>query len=346
MTLSKLAAFSSLLLLVWLMGCRPASASYLPSTITPTSKLPNRTDTPTSLPTWMVEKSASATSEILVPSTVTPTPTPAPTACDPDLCIYQGRLVLQRPIAPPGRDSIDGTYRFGTTQGGLRDPHHGVEFLNSLGTPVLAAADGLVVVAGDDRQTFYGPYSYFYGNLVVLQHRFPGITETVYTLYGHLSELSVKTGDVVQAGEEIGKVGMTGVATGSHLHFEVRLGENTYQNSRNPELYLVPHLDENGQPGGSLAGRVLDRQGNPMKVDSIVLEHLIGQDGPADMRLYLETYAEKVLIGRSPYQESFAAGDLPAGWYRISFIQNGMQKHQVQILPDQLTVATFHPDQP
>jgi hypothetical protein len=257
-----------------------------------------------------------------------------------------GRLSLQRPIVPPGRDTIDMTYRFGSTQDGMRDPHHGVEFLNSFGTPVLAAADGLVVVAGDDRQTFYGPYSYFYGNLVVIEHQIPGFAETIYTLYGHLSELSVQPGEQIQAGQLIGKVGMTGVATGSHLHFEVRLGENTYRNSRNPELYLAPRLDENGQPGGALAGRILDPQGNFLKVESIVLEHLLEPDGPVDWRIYLETYSEKALTGLSPYEESFAAGDLPAGWYRITFIQNGMQEHLLQILPDQLTVVTFRPGLP
>jgi hypothetical protein len=343
MTHLRIAVLSGLLILVFLAGCRPASASDLASTTAPTPEKRVIPDTPTGRPTQTVETPATPNLEHLTPSAATSTP--APTACDPDLCIYQGRLVLQRPIAPPGRDIIDMTYRFGTTQAGLRDPHHGVEFLNSLGTPILAAADGLVLVAGDDRQTFYGPYSYFYGNLVVLQHRIPGISENVYTLYGHLSELSVQTGDVVQVGQVIGRVGMTGVATGSHLHFEVRLGENTYQDSRNPELYLAPRLDESGRPGGALAGRILDPQGNPLKVESIVLEHLVARDGPADVRIYLETYAEKALIGRSPYQESFAAGDLPAGWYRVSFVQNGMQEHLVQILPDQLTVVTFRPGQ-
>ena len=350
MTLSRIIRLAGLLVLVFLAGCRPASASDLASTatLTPEARVAlSATSTGTSVQairTTAVHTQSPPTQEPPAPNTVTPTS--APTACDPDLCDYRDRLVLQRPIAPPGRDTIDSTYRFGTTQGGLRDPHHGVEFLNSLGTPVLAAADGLVVVAGDDRQTFYGPYSYFYGNLVVLQHQIPGIPETVYTLYGHLSELAVQQGEQVQEGQLIGKVGMTGVATGSHLHFEVRLGENTYRSSRNPELYLAPRLDENSQPGGALAGRILDLQGNPLKVESIVLEHLAQQDGPADLRIYLETYEEKALIGLPPYQESFGAGDLPAGWYRINFIQNGMQEHLVQLLPGQLTVVTYHPGQP
>ncbi len=344
---SRKVALSGLLILFLLAGCHPASASGLAQSATPTPTEQVGSFTPTGAPTRVSltpTAPASPTPQRETPAAMQPSPTPTP--CDPEMCSYQGRLVLQHPIAPPGRDTIDSTYRFGTTQGGLRDPHHGVEFLNSLGTPVLATADGLVVVAGDDRRIFYGPYSYFYGNLVVLQHQLPGITETVYTLYGHLSEVSVREGEVVQSGQTIGKVGMTGVATGSHLHFEVRLGENSYSNSRNPELYLAPHLDDNGQPGGALAGRILDPQGNPLRVESIVLEHLVTRDGPADGRIYLETYAEKALIGRSPYDESFAAGDLQAGWYRISFVQNGMQERLVEILPGQLTVETFRPSQP
>jgi hypothetical protein len=249
--------------------------------------------------------------------------------------------LLARPIAPPGRDQIDFTYRFGSTQGGLREPHHGVEFLNSTGTPVLAAADGVVVVAGDDREIFYGPYSYFYGNLVVLRHNLPGIMQPVYTLYAHLSKILVQQGDQVKAGQQIGLVGMTGVATGSHLHFEVRLGENSYDQSRNPELWLAPHTDENGQQNGALAGRIVDKSGFRLDIPNIVIEHLPSPDQPPDSQVYVGTYQEQDLLERSPFKENFAIGDLPAGWYRIEFVQYGMQERIVQVLPGQLTLVTF-----
>ncbi len=347
MTFLRIAILSCLLGLIILVGCSPASASNLPSSATPTAGLASvvtATRAATRAPIPAAKTSATPISALQESASISPTPNP--TACSPDLCNYRDRLVLGRPIIPPGRDTIDFTYRFGTTQGGLRDPHHGAEFLNSFGTPVLAAADGLVVVAGDDRQTFYGPYSYFYGNLVIIEHQLTGIADKIFTLYGHLSELTVQPGEEVSKGQLIGKVGMTGVATGSHLHFEVRLGENTYRASRNPELFLASRLDENSQPGGALAGRLLDPQGNFLSVESIVLEHLLAPDGLVDWRLYLQTYAEKALVGLSPYEENFAIGDLPSGWYRISFVQNGMQEHLLQILPNQLTVVTYHPGQP
>jgi hypothetical protein len=252
---------------------------------------------------------------------------------------------LARPIAPPGRDRIDTSYRFASTQKGTRDPHHGVEFLNSSGTPVLAAAEGQVVVAGDDRQILYGPYPNFYGNLVVIEHRAPGFSQPLYSLYGHLSQVSVQEGEIVQAGEQIGRVGMSGVATGSHLHFEVRLGENSYQNSRNPELWLAPLSGSDGSLYGALAGRILDSRGNLLEAENIVIEHLASADGPGDWQVYVTTYEEKVLAGNPPWEENFAVGDLPPGWYRVSFVKYGMRSRVVQILPGEITLATFRIDE-
>jgi murein DD-endopeptidase MepM/ murein hydrolase activator NlpD len=94
---------------------------------------------------------------------------------------------------------IDGVARF----------HTGVDMRGAEGTPILAAADGVVRSAG----TRGG-----YGNAVEIDHG-NGVT----TLYGHASALDVKPGDQVTKGQEIAEVGMTGHATGPHLHFEVRV---------------------------------------------------------------------------------------------------------------------------
>jgi murein DD-endopeptidase MepM/ murein hydrolase activator NlpD len=319
-------------------GAATATSSSLPATITPV------TFTPTPYPL------SPDPSPSLTPYPLTPTPSrqspalspvPSPTACPPDLCVYSGVFPFQRPIGPNDRQAIDPSYRFGSTQGGKRDPHHGVELLNSYGTPVLAAADGTVVVAGDDLKTRYGPYFNAYGNLVVIQHDLPGYTEPVFTVYGHLSKVLVEAGRRVTAGQLIGAVGLSGAATGSHLHFEVRFGENTYQASRNPELWLAPLPAQGGRPGGALAGRILDAYGQYLKVPNIVIEYLPERDGPAAWEAYVGTYEEKQMVGQPPWQESFALGDLPAGWYRISFVQSGMQSRRVQVLPGELTVVTF-----
>lgn len=259
-------------------------------------------------------------------------------------------LFLARPISAQANDQVDASYRYGSTQGKKRDPHHGVEFLNPYGTPVLAAADGVVVVAGDDKKNRYSPYFNFYGNLVVIEHRqvpqgsadVPDFQGPVYTLYAHLSEVLVRPGQTVKQGQEIGKVGMTGGATGSHLHFEVRLGENTYAASRNPELWLQPGLDETDQLKGALAVQVTNPQGKPVAVKDVVIAHLVDGPGSAsDWEVYVESYEEKALLGNSPWQESFAAGELPVGWYRVTFPYLGLQRQEVQVLPGRVNLAVF-----
>ncbi len=277
-----------------------------------------------------------------------PTETPAgqtlkPGPCEQDVCIVSFQFPLERPIAPPGRVTVDPSYRFESSDHGKRDPHHGVEFLNSQGTPVLAAADGEVVVAGDDLKTTYGYFPNMYGNLVVLQHKISGFDVPIFTLYGHLNTIAVKVGDQIKAGDKIGEVGRTGSAIGSHLHFEVRYGENTYAASRNPELWLQPLTDENGQLGGVLAGRILDSQGKPQVIDNIVLELLAGAGSPPKGTFYLNTYSENRMMGLEPWGESFAIGDLPPGQYQISFFKVGMQQVTVQVEPGKLTLVTMKP---
>jgi len=364
--LRRLFSRLGLLSLVLCAACSPASASTLSATnspaknatagaqavLTPTQDcacsvdLPSLTPAPVgSLPTLAATPPA-ATVDANGPLPASPTPLSIPpfpslASCTSDVCTFSGVFPLARPIGLEGNDKITFTYRFGSTDGGKRDPHHGVELLNSSGTPVLAAADGVVVVAGDDRKVFYGPYLYSYGNLVVIQHAIPGLPQPLFTVYGHLSQISVQAGQPVQTGQQIGLVGMTGMATGPHLHFEVRLGDNSFKSNRNPELWLAPHTGQDGQPNGALAGRILDANGKYLPVGSIVVQHLPAPDQPSDGEFYLGTYEEKGLLGQSPWGESFAAGDLPPGWYRVSFAQNGLQAQKIQVLPGQLTVVTW-----
>jgi murein DD-endopeptidase MepM/ murein hydrolase activator NlpD len=252
-----------------------------------------------------------------------------------------GAFLLSRPVAAPGRDTIDVSDRFGMYERRRREANHGVSFLNSTGTLVQAAAAGRVIAAGEDNQAIFGRFPGAYGNLVILQHSLPGFAEPVFTLYAHLSQVSVTIDQEVTAGQEIGRVGSSGSVRGSTLHFEVRLGENTYAAVRNPELWLSNLADENGQSYGVLAGRVLDAQGTDLTVGNIQVERLGAPGQPAVETLYLKTYAEKRLVGLGPWGESFAAGDLPAGSYQISFWLGGLQQRVVQVEPGRLTFVTF-----
>ena len=279
-----------------------------------------------------------------VEETPTQEPEPAkeePQPCEEDLCVSSGSFLLARPIGSTGRNTIDPSYRYGDYRQATQYTHRGVDFLNSTGTPVLAAADGEVIVAGDDLNIPYGLRKNFYGNLVILGHDLPGYSEPIFTLYAHLSEVMVEEGDSVSSGDEIGLVGMSGGVPGSTLHFEVRVGENSYQNVRNPELWLVLLSDENDQSLGSLAGRVLDEKGNYEPVENIVIEQLAGPGLPAIDQFYLKTYEKKELVGQSPWNESFALSDLPPGGYQITFMLNGLQQQEVEVEPGKLTLVTF-----
>ncbi len=92
-----------------------------------------------------------------------------------------------------------------------------VDFGASVGTPILAAAKGTVIVAKSGCSTG-GPKNSCnggFGNFIVISH-----ADGIQTLYAHLSSLSVSVGDSVDQGEKIGAMGNTGRSTGSHLHFE------------------------------------------------------------------------------------------------------------------------------
>ncbi|MEV8531825.1 LysM peptidoglycan-binding domain-containing M23 family metallopeptidase [Streptomyces sp. NPDC051211] len=101
--------------------------------------------------------------------------------------------------------------------------HTGVDFGATAGTSVKAVGAGTVVSAG---------WGGSYGNEVVIRH-----ADGHYSQYGHMSQLSVSTGQSVTAGQQVGLVGSTGNSTGPHLHFEIRTGPN-YGSDINPLSYL------------------------------------------------------------------------------------------------------------
>jgi len=109
---------------------------------------------------------------------------------------------------------VDGrpTSNFGTRSyynGQRRSPHAGVDFVGKPGTPIRAANRGEIVVAAP---------MYFTGNTVVIDYG-----ERLFSVFAHLSEIHVKTGDKVEPATVVGLVGATGRVTGPHLHWSVRL---------------------------------------------------------------------------------------------------------------------------
>jgi len=134
-----------------------------------------------------------------------------------DLAFLEFKLLEKRvkdrllPTTLPVKDGVLGS-TFGHRSdpfAGTRSMHEGLDFAAEQGTPVLAAADGVVLGAA---------YHAEYGNLVELDHG-----DGLSSRYAHLSEMAVKPGELIKRGSQIGRVGSTGRSTGPHLHFEVRM---------------------------------------------------------------------------------------------------------------------------
>jgi hypothetical protein len=105
-------------------------------------------------------------------------------------------------------------------------PHTGVDIAAPKGSPVLTPADGRVIRVAEVKDDPKG-----YVNYVVLQHTLPD-GNAVRTVYAHLNQKSIlEQGQLILAGTEIGKVGMTGGATGPHLHYEERLVVPGYEDA-------------------------------------------------------------------------------------------------------------------
>lgn len=256
--------------------------------------------------------------------TLTATPQPLlfdPLDCSIDACTLAGDFWLSRPIAAPSQQTAETSYLFGTTQNGQRITHSGVEFYNPTGTEVLAAADGQVVFAGNDDIQRFAPWTHFYGNLIILEHASPA-KEVFYTLYAHLSEIDVQVGQNLIAGQVIGKVGMSGAAIGSHLHYEVRVGSLDYSATRNPFLFLKPLTDSDGNTLAVLAGQLMDSNGQYISSPQLVAEQTSLPEDSPPRRYYLETYAPDA-PSEAVWQENFVLGDLQPGQYRISFVYDG-----------------------
>ena len=121
---------------------------------------------------------------------------------------------------------------------GQQAMHEGIDFVVDVGTPVVAAAGGVVQFAGFHPQ---------YGNMIDIDHG-----NDLVTRYAHLSKVLVKEGDIVQRGRHIADSGNTGRVTGPHLHFEVRF----HGAAQNPIKFLLaanPQMPTSRAPGGQLA---------------------------------------------------------------------------------------------
>ena len=111
------------------------------------------------------------------------------------------------PVVGPLRSGVG--IRSNPFGGSQLETHKGQDISAPMGTPVKAAADGSVVIAGWQKG---------YGWVVYIDHG-----NGISTRYGHLSRIDVTLGQMLKQGEQLGLVGSTGRSTGPHLHYEVRI---------------------------------------------------------------------------------------------------------------------------
>ncbi len=151
------------------------------------------------------KKSDAPSEEPIIPEVESPTATPEQPA----------DAVTSRPFHLPVQGYVSSP--FGPRNNpltGKPEIHKGIDLVNAKGTPIHAAAGGIVLRAGSATG---------YGNVVMVTHLIDGQVYT--TVYAHLDSISVSAGQTVMPGKTVGTLGTTGWSTGPHLHFELHKGE-------------------------------------------------------------------------------------------------------------------------
>ncbi len=229
---------------------------------------------------------------------------PAPWALSPFDHYY-----FVRPIAADEVNWPEPDYRYGGTFGEGNTVHSGVDIDAPRGTPILAAGAGRVIWAGygllHNDKDINDPY----GIAVAILHDFGYNGIRLSTVYGHMDRVDVKVGQHVEAGDQLGIVGLTGNTTGPHVHFEVRFQHGDYFTSRNPELWLVPP-----QGWGVLIGRLLRDDNTPLYSMMVYVRNKL-----TDQVWQVKTYGPKNVRSDDYYHENLVLSDLPAGDYEVTW---------------------------
>jgi hypothetical protein len=115
-------------------------------------------------------------------------------------------------------------------------------------------------------------------------------------------------GQHVNAEQIIALSGASGIADGPHMHFEVRVGQNSYESTRNPLLWLYPFPDR-----GTVAGRIMWPNGELVYEAPVSLRRVDGVSRYAATT----TYAHESVNGDKDWRENFAIDDVDAGYYEV-----------------------------
>ncbi|MCP4421911.1 MAG: peptidoglycan DD-metalloendopeptidase family protein, partial [Chloroflexi bacterium] len=239
-----------------------------------------------------------------------------------------------KPLPGGGRTIINKTFPYGSDGGGRYLIHNGIDIAGELGMPVMAVADGTVVVAQADFNELYGWRCDWYGHLVVLELDQQWQGEPIYVLYGHVLNLNVEVGQHVEQGETVAEVGVGGAATVPHLHLEIRVGSNEFSSTRNPMLWIHP-----GPTRGVIAGRLLDPQGRPWQGVVVTLI-----DSSEEEPEFINTWSyqgdpQNLINSDELAAENFVFADVRPGEYILYVKLQGVEYRQsVQVTEEGLTL--------
>ncbi len=335
---------------------RSVDSSATPQIFQVTQIRPNPLPSLTPLPTG----AQTATIEFLG-STPVPSPTGVEIAYDEEVIEQfqpppeQVPLSLQpfdhffftRPVDAGGNSESIFYYPYGGRWLTTARVHHGVDMPNPIGERVQAGSSGTVFWAGSVSQdtNYEGMEVYVsYGNVVVIEHDFTIEGQSVWTLYAHLSAITVEQGERVEMNDVVGLVGDTGFVTGSHVHFEIRVGTNDFWHTRNPLLWIAPYLEH-----GVVAGRIIDSEG--IFIDEVPLQLNRGGRVVDRTTSYVQPDG-----GRNPrhhvvpddnWQENFVFGDVPAGQYQVVAIVYGRRFQQtITVQPAMVNFIEFQVNPP
>jgi len=239
---------------------------------------------------------------------------------------------FNRPIAANEVNWPVADYRYGGALFGSDNIHTGIDIPSPTGTPVLAAASGRVTWAGYGLFSSENKTDDPYGLVVTIRHDFGYQGQRLYTVYAHLDKILVNVGQEVKTGDTLGLVGTTGMTTGPHLHFEVRMETNSYFATYNPELWLSPP-----QGWGVLAGQLLNENGSLLTGQDVEVRN---QD--TRQKWVVRSYGNQTVNSDPYYQENLALSDLPAGNYEITIhYLDDDNRLEIKIFPGAVSYFKF-----